>query len=100
MADGKLLYFYSLLVAEYIFAIGGMFALYEGITHLRDPVLSQHPGWNYAVLAVTASFELYSWRISFRELVRRKEPNESTWDEIIGSKDPTVFTVFLEDSAG
>jgi divalent metal cation (Fe/Co/Zn/Cd) transporter len=22
------------------------------------------------------------------------------WDEIVGSKDPTVFTVFLEDSAG
>jgi cation diffusion facilitator family transporter len=53
---GKVLYFYSLLVAVYIFAIGGMFALYEGITHLRDPVLSQHPGWNYAVLAVTAGF--------------------------------------------
>ena len=97
---GKVLYFYSLLVAVYIFAIGGMFALYEGITHLRDPVLPQHPGWNYAVLAVTAGFELYSWRISYRELVRRKEPNESAWDEIIGSKDPTVFTVFLEDSAG
>jgi len=97
---GKVLYFYSLLVAVYIFAIGGMFALYEGITHLRNPVLSQHPGWNYAVLAVTAGFELYSWTISYRELVRRKEPNESTWDEIIGSKDPTVFTVFLEDSAG
>jgi hypothetical protein len=28
------------------------------------------------------------------------DPEESTWDEIIGSKDPTVFTIFLEDSAG
>jgi cation diffusion facilitator family transporter len=77
-----------------------MFALYEGVTRLRDPVLSEHAGWNYLVLAVTASFELYSWRISYRELARRKEPQESTWQEIIGSKDPTVFTVFLEDSAG
>jgi cation diffusion facilitator family transporter len=97
---GKVLYFYTLLVAVYIFAIGGMFALYEGVTRLRDPVLSEHAGWNYLVLAVTASFELYSWRISYRELARRKEPQESTWQEIIGSKDPTVFTVFLEDSAG
>ena len=53
---GKVLYFYSLLVAVYIFAIGGMFALYQGITHLRSPVLSQHPRWNYAVLAPLANF--------------------------------------------
>jgi hypothetical protein len=45
-----------LLVAVYIFAIGGMFALYQGITHLRSPVLSQHPRWNYAVLALLANF--------------------------------------------
>jgi len=97
---GKVLYFYSLLVAVYIFAIGGLFALYEGVTKLRHPVLSQHPGWSYTVLALAALFDLYSWRISYQELVARKEPHESTWQEIIGSKDPTVFTVFLEDSAG
>ena len=28
----------------------------------------------------------------------RKDPDESVFDEIVGSKDPTVFTVFLEDS--
>jgi divalent metal cation (Fe/Co/Zn/Cd) transporter len=52
------------------------------------------------VLAVAAAFEFYSWQISYRELLSRKDPAETTWDEIIGSKDPTVFTVFLEDSAG
>jgi len=97
---GKVLYFYSLLVAVYIFGIGGGFALYEGITHLHHPAPSQSVGWNYVVLAFAAAFDLYSWRISYRELLSRKEPGESTWDEIVGSKDPTVFTVFLEDSAG
>ena len=37
---------------------------------------------------------------NFLSLLSRKDPDESTWDEIIGSKDPTVFTVFLEDTAG
>ena len=97
---GKVLYFYSLLVAVYIFAIGGMFALYEGVSKLRHPTLSQHTGWSYAVLALSAAFDLYSWKVAYKELVSRKEPQESTWQEIIGSKDPTVFTVFLEDSAG
>jgi cation diffusion facilitator family transporter len=97
---GKALYFYSLLVAVYIFSIGGVLALYKGISRLKHPQSSSHVGWNYAVLALAAIFDFYSWRISYRELLARKDPHESTWEEIIGSKDPTVFTVFLEDSAG
>jgi cation diffusion facilitator family transporter len=73
--------------------------VYEGISHLRNPQLPDHPGWNYAVLAFAAALDSYSWFISYRELQSRKDPDESTWEEIIGSKDPTVFTVFLEDSA-
>jgi cation diffusion facilitator family transporter len=97
---GKVLYFYSLLVAVYIFGVGGGLAVHEGISHLKHPEIPSHPGWNYAVLALAAVFDFFSWRISYRELRARKDPNESTWDEIKGGKDPTVFTVFLEDSAG
>src|SRR6267378_5773114 len=97
---GKVLYFYSLLVAIYIFSFGGGLALHQGISHLRHPEAPAHLGWNYIVLALAAAFDFYSWRISYQELLARKDPDESTWDEIIGSKDPTIFTVFLEDSAG
>ena len=97
---GKLLYFYSLLVAVYIFAVGGGLAAYEGIHHLLHPETSVRVGWNYAVLGISAVFDLYSWRVAYREILARKDPDESPWDEIIGSKDPTVFTVFLVDSAG
>src|SRR5215469_17270353 len=49
---GKVLYFYSLLVAVYIFGIGGGFALYEGISRLRHPQLSSRaagtmPCWRF-----------------------------------------------------
>ena len=97
---GKVLYFYSLLVAVYIFGIGGVLAMHLGISHIRHREEFTHVGWNYAVLAIAFASEFYSWRISYRELLSRKDPEESTWDEIIGSKDPTVFTIFLEDSAG
>ena len=97
---GKVLYFYSLLVAVYIFGVGGGLAIYQGISHLQHPELSSRPGWNYAVLALSVAFDFYSWRISYRELRGRKHPHQSLWDEIIGGKDPTIFTVFLEDSAG
>jgi cation diffusion facilitator family transporter len=97
---GKAFYFYSLLVAVYIFGMGGGLAVYNGISHLRHPAPSTHAGWSYAVLAFAAAFDLYSWRISYQELQSRKDPDESIWDEIVGSKDPSVFTVFLEDCAG
>jgi len=96
---GKALYFYSLLVAVYIFALGGGLAVYKGISDMRNPSLPENTGWNYGILAVAAAFEFYSWRISYRELRMRKDSDESVFDEIVGSKDPTVFTVFLEDSA-
>jgi cation diffusion facilitator family transporter len=96
---GKALYFYSLLVAVYIFGFGAGFALFQGISRLKQPELPTHVGWNYIVLAVAAALDFYSWRVSYHELVSRKEPDESTWEEIINSKDPSVFTVFLEDSA-
>jgi cation diffusion facilitator family transporter len=97
---GKALYFYSLLVAVYIFGIGGGLSVYEGISHLRNPQLPERPMWNYGVLALAVICDFYSWVVSYRELRSRKDPEESTWQEIIGSKDPTVFTVFLEDCAG
>lgn len=97
---GKVLYFYSLLVAVYIFAFGGGFSIYQGISRLRHPILPEHATWNYTVLAGAAAFEFYSWFISYQELRRTKDPNETVFDEIIGSKDPTIFTVFLEDSVG
>lgn len=97
---GKLLYFYALLVAVFIFGIGGALSFYGGLVHLFHAEPPTHLGWNYSVLAIAAAFDLYSWRISYRELLARKDPHETVWDEIVGSKDPTVFTVLLEDSAG
>src|ERR1700757_2908817 len=58
---GKALYFYSLLVAVYIFALGGGLTVYRGISHIRNPVLPENVRWNYVVLAAAAAFEFYSW---------------------------------------
>ena len=54
---GKVLYFYSLLVAVYIFALGGGLTVYQGISRLRHPSLPANVGWNYLVLAGAAAYE-------------------------------------------
>jgi divalent metal cation (Fe/Co/Zn/Cd) transporter len=70
---GKALYFYSLLVAVYTFGIGGGLAVHHGISVLRHSEPVTHSSWNYAVLAFSAAFDFYSWRISYLELRAQKK---------------------------
>ena len=56
---GKELYFWTLIVAILIFAVGGGMSIYEGIVHLRHPEPMTNPIWNYGVIAMAALFEGY-----------------------------------------
>lgn len=96
---GKALYFWALLVALSVFSLGGGLSIYHGISALRRPEPLQDPLWNYVVLAVSACFEGYSWNVSRRELDKRRKPGASLWQTVHASKDASVFTVFIEDTA-
>jgi cation diffusion facilitator family transporter len=96
---GKALYFWALLVALSVFSLGGGLSIYHGISALRRPEPLQDPLWNYVVLAVSACFEGYSWNVSRRELNKRRKPGASLWQTVHASKDASVFTVFIEDTA-
>ncbi|MDZ8188476.1 MAG: cation diffusion facilitator family transporter [Nostoc sp. ChiSLP02] len=95
---GQELYFWTLIVAIFIFAIGGGMSIYEGITHLINPSRLENPMWNYIVLCVAIVFEGFSWTVALREFLPTKG-NQTFWQAIKSSKDPTVFTVLFEDSA-
>jgi cation diffusion facilitator family transporter len=94
---GRELYFWSLVVAFSIFAVGGGLSIYEGILHVIDPVPVQNAVWNYVVLGTSAVFEGISWYFGWLafDKVRRGKPIVETMRL---SKDPTSFTVLLEDS--
>jgi cation diffusion facilitator family transporter len=96
---GKALYFWALLVALSVFSLGGGLSIYHGISALRHPEPLEDPMWNYVVLAVSACFEGYSWNVSRRELNKRRKPGASLWQTVHASKDASVFTVFIEDTA-
>jgi len=97
---GKVLYFWSLLVAVFIFGVGGTLGFYEGLSRILKPEQVRSSVWNYVVLAAAFVLDFYSWKVSSRQLFAKRNPDEGVWDVIRKSKDPTVFTVFLEDSAG
>ncbi len=97
---GKELYFWSLIVAIVLFAIGGGISFYEGLTHLTGhvPEGGSSPVWNYAVLGIALVAEGTSWVIALREFLPSVK-DESLWHALANSKDPTVVTVLFEDSA-
>ena len=96
---GQELYFWSLIVAIILFSTGGGMSVYEGVTHLAHPNELRNSTWNYIVLIFAFVVEGISWFIALRELLKRKEGNESFWHTLRSSKDPSVFIVFGEDTA-
>src|SRR5258708_40261669 len=62
---GKELYFWSLVVAILIFALGGGMSVYEGVTHLSHPQV-HHSIWNYVVLGFAIVFESFSFYFAYQ----------------------------------
>ncbi|HVY25699.1 MAG TPA: cation diffusion facilitator family transporter [Polyangiaceae bacterium] len=94
---GKDLYFWSLVVAIVLFALGGGMSLYEGVTQVLRPTVLRDPTWTFVVLAVAFMFEAVSLTIALRELKKAK-PGESLWRAYRASRDPSVYMVVAEDS--
>jgi cation diffusion facilitator family transporter len=94
---GKELYFWSLVVAILIFALGGGMSVYEGVTHLSHAQLHD-PTWNYVVLGFAIVFESFSFYFAYKAF-RREMSGKGVFKTIRASKDPTTFTVLFEDTA-
>lgn len=97
---GKEIYFYTLIVAISLFAIGGGMSVYEGIQHILNPEPIEDPTWNYIVLGFSTIFTAISWIIAFKEFNKNNtEGNESVWQAVRKSKDPGIFAILFEDTA-
>jgi len=95
---GRELYFWSFIVALLVLAMGAGVSFYEGVMHIRQPEPVQRPLINYLVLAVSFVFEGTSWYVALREF-RARKGHLGYFEAFRLSKDPSTFTVLLEDSA-
>jgi cation diffusion facilitator family transporter len=95
---GNELYFWSLVVAMLLFAIGGGMSTYEGVRAFLHPAPARDVTWNYVVLGTAFVAEGTSWLIALRSLRRGRKP-ASLWRHIRASKDPSKFLVVGEDTA-
>lgn len=96
---GKALYFWAFIAAVCMFVLGGGISIYRGALNLMSPPPLGPLLWNCVVLAVAALFESVSWWVSRKELLKRRRDEQSVWDRVRASKNPSIFMVFVEDSA-
>lgn len=95
---GRELYFWTLMVGVLIFGVGGGMSIYEGITHLLNPSAIENARWNYIVLGVSIVFESTSWYFGWKAFSKERR-GRGVIEVIHDTKDPTSFSVLLEDSA-
>lgn len=98
---GKELYFWTLVVAVLIFAVGGGISLMEGINYLRNitpETQLSDPTLNIVIIFIAATIEGTTLSIAIRQF--NKARGDMGVIEFIGyAKDPSLYTVVLEDTA-
>jgi len=103
---GKEQFFWSFIVATMLFGISGILSLQQGFASLTNPSHQiQHADVSYVILVISAAFEANSLRIALefsRHSIEAKEEKlgiRSLINEFHESKDPSLITILVEDSA-
>lgn len=91
-------YFWTFMAAMFMFVVGGSFSVFQGMSRLLSPQDVEQIGVSYAVLGISAVFDGASFCLAFRKL-RTQLAGSGLWHTLRHTKDPTLFTVLLEDSA-
>lgn len=94
---GRERYFWAFVVAMILFALGGMFSIYEGIAKIRDPHELESLAWAIGVLLFALGAEGTAMRTAIRES-KKVKGDRSWWDFIRLSRAPELPVILLEDS--
>jgi cation diffusion facilitator family transporter len=95
---GHELYFWTLVVGILIFGLGGGMSVVTGVMHIVGGRAPESAWWTYAVLGVAAVFEGISWWFGWKAF-RKELHGRGILETIVVTKNPTNFSVLLEDSA-
>lgn len=94
---GRERYFWAFVVAMVLFALGGVFSIYEGIEKIRHPHEVESLAWAISVLVFAIIAEALSFRTAIVE--SQKVKGERTWADFIRrSRSPELPVVLLEDA--
>lgn len=94
---GRERYFWAFVVAMVLFALGGLFSIYEGTAKIRDPHELTSLGWAIGVLVLAIALESYAFRTAIVES-RKVKGERSWWEFIRTSRSPELPVILLEDA--
>jgi len=95
---GRERYVYAFVVSIVLFAIGGVFSIYEGIHKIQHPEAITNPAVPVTVLLIAMGLESFSLRTAVRESNRAR--GELSWVAFVRhAKAPELPVVLLEDVA-
>ncbi|MCF6524000.1 cation diffusion facilitator family transporter [Streptomyces sp. JJ36] len=93
---GRERYIYSFLVSVVLFAVGGVFALYEGYEKIKHPHEIEHWYWPVGVLVFAIIAETFSFRTAIKE--SNEVRGSLSWTQFVRrAKAPELPVVLLED---
>lgn len=93
---GRERYFWAFVVSMLLFALGGLFAISEGVEKLRHPHPLESPLVAIAILGVSVVLEGFSFRTAVRESAGLRG-GQGWFAFVRGSKSPEITVVLLED---
>ncbi|MCA1820669.1 MAG: cation diffusion facilitator family transporter [Pseudonocardiaceae bacterium] len=98
---GKVRFFWSLIAAVSIFVTGALFSGFEGVRTILGSGEDQTLAWvAFLVLGLSFLMEGASWMKAVRQIRREQsEEGQQLLEYLRLTDDPTVKTVFLEDTA-
>jgi len=95
---GRETFFWSFMVAIFLFSLGGLFAVYEGWTKLSNPTPLHQPWLGLIIFMVGMIFEGFALRVCINEIrVQYPKGNLFKWFKKSVSSD--LLVLFTEDSA-
>ena len=94
---GRERYFWAFVVALVLFSMGGLFALYEGISKVRHPHETENLYIAVGILLFAIALESYSLRTAVKESRHVKPKTMGWWKFIRTAKQPELPVVLLED---
>jgi cation diffusion facilitator family transporter len=95
---GHELYFWAVVVGMLIFGLGGALSIFQGWLQVVHPETIAEPKWNYVVLTIAAVFEAITWYFGWKAFSKDRR-GRGVLEAIVRSKDPTSFSVLVEDTA-
>ena len=84
-------------MALVLFSMGGLFALYEGISKLRDPHEVENLAVAIGILVFAICLESFSLRTAYKEAKHHKAADDLLVAVLRESKQPELPVVLLED---